>query len=634
MKRQTHRTSSIILSALLFMALTVTQSFAGSPLPGIVDYTQTLTLECATAQDAKNITLKTQPLPHHAKLAFSARWDDSNLKHLQTHKVMSKNGIKGTFYLNGWNNPKYGAEFCAKLLKDGNSLGAHTRSHPFLPSINADEMFYEIMSVRVKIENDSNTVASTMVLPYCQYGHSADKQIQKDVGKSTMNSGFIGAPEPYYGRYESTISYPKGTLAESALIRPGDRNVSEKKYNDYIKKYLGLGDKFARNPSMSVGIHSWHTAEGMKTLDKLLAESAKNTDWWFCNQNEYSAYRFEANNARISKKVDGKKVTFTITRYTPESLGENMDLWFTVSGTKDTPKIIAPQNAKIEKDTLILPQSSEQKMPEVIAVTSENATSKKLPDIKCELSVSDLVTPKVTLENNSKQTLEDVIITLRSGAAFTPGVIVTKAEKIDAGAKYQNNWKLEKKDSLRYNIGKPYYVIQFDFTKGGKRYRLYSTYRAPEPKIKNANVSANVVAFVDPKKDADLQGISKTGSKLSAIKLPKVQISDPTGLSMNAISFKVDKKYAKEIKGEPTVIFVFDFEPEKAGKMLLRTKANAMYLNGKKVEKNAKKRWELPVVAGKNRLVFSTSTKRVGYRDIRYIFPQDIKIKKYITAKK
>ena len=71
-------------------------------------------------------------------------------------------------------------------------------------------------------------------------------------------------------------------------------------------------------------MHSWHTPEGLINLDCAYAMVANNPEWWYCNQNEYGAYRYETQNTSIAKKVDGKNAEFTVTRMEPFELGASV----------------------------------------------------------------------------------------------------------------------------------------------------------------------------------------------------------------------------------------------------------------------------------------------------------------------
>ena len=87
-----------------------------------------------------------------------------------------------------------------------------------------------------------------------------------------------------------------------------------------MKWALGNEKALAIQPSVSMAMHSWHTPEGLINLDCAYAMVANNPEWWYCNQNEYGAYRYETQNTSIAKKVDGKNAEFTVTRMEPFEL--------------------------------------------------------------------------------------------------------------------------------------------------------------------------------------------------------------------------------------------------------------------------------------------------------------------------
>ena len=79
-----------------------------------------------------------------------------------------------------------------------------------------------------------------------------------------------------------------------------------------------------------MAMHSWHSEEGLKTLDLIFERLARRPDWWYCNQTEYGAYRYEALNCSVRKETQDCAAIFSITRMTPAELGADVPLWFTV----------------------------------------------------------------------------------------------------------------------------------------------------------------------------------------------------------------------------------------------------------------------------------------------------------------
>ncbi|UKI33449.1 MAG: hypothetical protein L6W00_08390 [Lentisphaeria bacterium] len=346
--------------------------------PGMRSYLQTVKLRYATEAEAEKAELRPMALPNWYRIAFSGRWDDNALNHYRTHAAMTDHRIKGTFYLT---NPgrvrRLGPEFCRKLLEKGCSLGIHTLSHPFLPTLNPNEQFYEIMHLRAIREPDSDSMFSTMVYPYCRFGSNFEPEIILDLGRAMRNTGVIGAPTVRYNKQEQAFGYPAGTLAESFLLRPGDRDPNPEIFHKQLSSALKNSSALEKNPCISISMHSWHTAEGLKTLRKLLQEVADCPDWWYCNQNEYAAYRFEFHQTKVTKKVEGNVAVYTIERYEPATLGAAPALWFSLSGVKPQAVEGAVLKAAAGRLALEVPHDSAYRLPETISLLKEDGSFDK-----------------------------------------------------------------------------------------------------------------------------------------------------------------------------------------------------------------------------------------------------------------
>ena len=353
---------------------------APADFPGMRSYVQTVKVRYATGAEAEKSELRPMALPNWYKIAFSGRWDDNSLNHYRTHAAMTDHRIKGTFYLT---NPgrvrRLGPEFCRKLLEKGCSLGIHTLSHPFLPTLNPNEQFYEIMHLRAIREPDSDSMFSTMVYPYCRFGSNFEPEIILDLGRAMRNTGVIGAPTVRYNKQEQAFGYPAGTLAESFLLRPGDRDPNPEIFHKQLSSALKNSSALEKNPCISISMHSWHTAEGLKTLRKLLQEVADCPDWWYCNQNEYAAYRFEFHQTKVTKKVEGNVAVYTIERYEPATLGAAPALWFSLSGVKPQAVEGAVLKAAAGRLALEVPHDSAYRLPETISLLKEDGSFDKFP---------------------------------------------------------------------------------------------------------------------------------------------------------------------------------------------------------------------------------------------------------------
>ncbi len=589
---------------------------------GLPEYTQTVTLDYASEADAAKAQLSACPLPFNRKIAFSARWDDSNTAHLKTQAAMAANGCKGTFYLNGpWSGT--GAEYCKKLLESGCSVGAHTRTHPFLGEQNANEQFYEIMGNKVEREADSDSLISTLAFPFNQYASPFEKEVQLDVGKDMMNSGFLAVPTGY--SYSLTLwkdlGYPQGTLAEAVLIVPGDRDTSVEKGVKDIETAMNKLPKFSANPCLTIGIHSWHTEEGLKNFAEVLRRHASRPDWWYCNQNEYGAYRFEANSCAISKKVEGKKAVFTISRVLPAELGASVPLWLKLEGAAPSK---ASENAKLVKEGddsfLELPHTKETAFPSAIAFVENDknasgaaaaAKATKIPFLSAALHANEATGElELLLKNEGKGELSDVKAAFRAPAGWDKGVVRQDAGKIAAGASRTIKASLgTRAKDMRYRLGRPYYVAQVDFVAEGKPFRLYATTRlaAQEP---GSDCPLLSLATIVPLPDSvDLAKLSAPDADPASLGL-KPQPANLEKSSPWALSFNTPKE--KLPTGSFKTAALFDFEAPSGKELEISGSPDAqIYLNGVKVEKSGQA-WKLNPAQGRNRLlaIYSNSDQR------------------------
>ena len=141
----------IILLLLSFTAAlpahTTRAADPANPL-GLRLYSQELDIHYASPADATRAQLQFAPVYNGKTWAFSARWDDNSTLDFPVQALMVKHGLKGTFYLNR-SLPNFNAQSVAQLMTGDCSIGGHTQTHPWLPAMLANEMFYELLANRV-----------------------------------------------------------------------------------------------------------------------------------------------------------------------------------------------------------------------------------------------------------------------------------------------------------------------------------------------------------------------------------------------------------------------------------------------------------------------------------------------------
>lgn len=593
--------------------------------PGMRSYLQTVKLRYATEAEAEKAELRPMALPNWYRIAFSGRWDDNALNHYRTHAAMTDHRIKGTFYLT---NPgrvrRLGPEFCRKLLEKGCSLGIHTLSHPFLPTLNPNEQFYEIMHLRAIREPDSDSMFSTMVYPYCRFGSNFEPEIILDLGRAMRNTGVIGAPTVRYNKQEQAFGYPAGTLAESFLLRPGDRDPNPEIFHKQLSSALKNSSALEKNPCISISMHSWHTAEGLKTLRKLLQEVADCPDWWYCNQNEYAAYRFEFHQTKVTKKVEGNVAVYTIERYEPATLGAAPALWFSLSGVKPQAVEGAVLKAAAGRLALEVPHDSAYRLPETISLLKEDGSFDKFPYLAGSIGKTG-ETIAVKLENRGDVPVTRLVLTLRCCAAYTPGVQVRKPVELAPGKSIETKFQLgAMRSELRYRLGKPYFVVEADFLRDGKACRAFLPLRLEaDSSIRCIGTTAR--AFGPLPESCDLSKISLPGG---AIDLPELTAKDREKNAENIIAFQWR---GKSYQVPPyKVVSMVEFEPVSAGTIRFRGDGAELWANGEKIVKD-KSGWLVPVRKGINRVVVLSTENRGQIRLSRRLVPEAGKIETWLV---
>lgn len=579
---------------LLMSALMAASAVFANPL-GFREYEQQITVSFPDAAAATAAQLQPRPLPRRYTLHFSARWDDSTLGHARTNAVQARHGIKGTFFFNSANDDQ--VKLAQDILAAGSTIGLHTVHHPNLSTLGPNRQFYEFMHNRIVLESRLNTSVVTEALPFCAYT-SPERYTQHDIGRVLQAIGVIGAPEPFYPNFGNNLDYPEKALAESFPLRPGDRDINFDSFNKSFAGILQNRQALAAHPSVSVGIHSWHTPQGIKDLETIYRDSAHNPDWWYANHNDYGAYRYEALNARISKRIAGNRAVFTITRFRPEELGANVPLWLEVSGAKPN----AVEQATLHEDLIELPHADNVGLPELYDAVKEDGSSAKFPFLNATLTqpASQQWSFKVT--NNGTETLQD----LQATFFFPPqwpqlSIRSDKASLAPGESAVFTAEQAEPNRAIRFQFQRAYYAARLDFSANGRRGRLYADLFTPAPANVPARVSDCALVFFPVPDDYDLAVLSIPGN---APNIPGVEVlaTNPVqDAAVGLINTAVKDRKLRELK-KPFAAIV-EFTPTTAGPIRLRSNAKALFLNGQALSKDKQGSVTVTPRDGLNRVV-------------------------------
>ena len=431
-------------AALLLLCAPGVFAGAGDLIPF---YTVEVAVDCGTPEKAAGSSLTFLPLPEGKKVAFSCRWDDSSLTHLRTLALMKKHGYKGTFYLTDTKRPGFWEKVFPQLHRDGFTVGNHTSGHQELPLLTPEGIHREILLWNIMLECRAQQPVTLLVIPYGKIRSPWIPGVPELIGRTVRSTGLIGgadiSPVLYkqYGLKESEFFTPR-------LIAPGDVNPSFERFETQIRRHLASGPY----PYITLGIHSLHTDAGLKELGRALEKYGSNPQWWYCNANDYSAYRFMALNSCVKgKKVKGSKAVFTVELPSPVFLGSNTPLWGACGGK-------------------IFPIPHTKKMPEKILLAGKKGKVQGLDDLTVLLSSAGDGKFLCTLRNTGAP-LENVTLTLRLPPGYQQPFCRQQISKITGEQKFQ--WELRRTAPASPGSGE--IVAQsLDFTCKGKQIRVWT----------------------------------------------------------------------------------------------------------------------------------------------------------------
>jgi peptidoglycan/xylan/chitin deacetylase (PgdA/CDA1 family) len=177
------------------------------------------------------------------ELIVTTSWDDGSIDDLKLAALLTKQGIKGTFYLPGVLN-----QF-TPLQKEDNlalaslhEIGAHTLTHPHLTQIPEAEAKTEIKHSKLYLEEILNRKITMFSYPYGQYNEDI-KRIIKDcgfTGARRVQFNPTGAlPDAY--EFGVTVEASNGRFYKAAETSPEmDWEARAKKLFDSALKNGGI----------------------------------------------------------------------------------------------------------------------------------------------------------------------------------------------------------------------------------------------------------------------------------------------------------------------------------------------------------------------------------------------------------
>lgn len=557
-------------------------------------YKQTLRVEFDSKENAENAELKISEFPDGKKIGVSTRWDDSNPRHGQMAQMLNARGWKATCYLNGLS--KQFNQVVKEMLATGNAIGLHTLSHPFLSTLNANEIFREIALQKIILESEFDTNVVSLALPYYNFSSPLDPNIAHLVGLSLLRSGCLSNPDIVKKNIIEKYSLASNQdIFSTVLFNADDRNPNGEIFQRELKKALKRIEN-GFDPHITLGVHTWQSDEGLQTLGKIL-DKYTTQDFWLCNENEYAAYRTQFKKTEIRKVSQNKNfATYEISRPATTTLGNDIALEISFS---NAPKKVLLDDAEIKNQNGFykLHQAKIHSSPSKIEHLSmpdnsgKTVVSKKFDGVCASMKIDNYNSKIIYSINNSGDAkITNIVVQpilppcyLDNGRLKKPTLIGDT--KIEAETKL-----VENKFARYFDDGNKLIALQIDFLYNGEPSRLYTSILNGE-KISHKSDSPRDCAaiigyFLASEITQDqLLNLSKKNTPLANIKGKNWEISPDKKLNLNCV--KLSSKTVKpQWKDDSLVLCALDIIAPQDGTYTLVSDpiySHSFYLNGESI---------------------------------------------------
>jgi peptidoglycan/xylan/chitin deacetylase (PgdA/CDA1 family) len=453
------------------------------------EYAQEVVVRFTSEEAARKATVRLEPLFEGYEWAVCSRWDDNNPDHERMRDVLARHGHRGTFYLNSlWPDWAQMAQpvdsaYGRALLRGGGSIGGHSLTHPLLSYCNRNRIFEETAGVRMVWEAAADMPVVSYSFSYCNFTnpHEGDV-VHAAIARALERGGY------YHVANEAQFEQVRTELMLSPIMPPDgldiDPHVEAALVNDTFK---------AQHPNLTYSMHTWYrTPEAWARFEEQLEKYGHRPDWWYCNQNEYAAYRYQFARSRMTApERAGETLRVRLRRPGLLDLNDATPLTFAVDGVR------RDQIASVDCDTaqcrlsdradgpfrFHLCHDRAQALPEKVGLIAPNTVNRQaldeadedadFPGLRALLCESG-GRLRLRMANGSDRPLSEVRVAYRLPLAWAPGVVRHHLADLAPGARRNDELELRPaRGDYQYRAGSSFFAAQIDFRLGGRPGRLH-----------------------------------------------------------------------------------------------------------------------------------------------------------------
>ena len=446
---------------------------------------QRITVRFRDERAAAGAALAILPLPGGAEWAISSRWDDNIYTDLKMRDVLEQRGYRGTFYLNGRDTPYYGptyglvepqdaASIDRRLLAGGNSIGGHSWTHAYVPYCNRRRIFEEILRVRIDREASSDTPVVSYAFSFTHKRNDLEGLSSRDdIVESLRRAGYHHVANGTFRK-----DHDPG-MSISWLLPHDGREIDEA-----FEALLADADRKKTDPNITFNMHVWYTTPAAwEKFEGQLRKYGRRPEWWYCNQNEYAAYRRQFRYSTLKESKSGATLEAVLRRPRLVDLGDPTPLTVAVRGASredlrsvdvdGVPRTADPGAARFQ-----VPHAPASRLPGKIGWIEGEGSDPDFPALRAQLRFQGGAL-ELTLANAGDAPLEDVRIAYRLPLEWAEGVVVRRPGRIPAGRFQDRLIPTRATRDAKYASGSAFFAAQVDFAGG----RLHVTARAADPNV-------------------------------------------------------------------------------------------------------------------------------------------------------